>query len=79
MATAPVTLRGVLVLNGLPRMVKRDFELHGVRIASPYYLLRTGHDGARESYYVATGLLGLVAALALGLAIRSLGAMAASA
>ena len=44
-------------------------RLHGVRIAAPYYLLRTGRDGARGSYYVATGLLGLVAGLALGLAI----------
>lgn len=69
LATAPVTVRGVLVLNGLPQMIKRDFELRGVRIASPYYLLRTGRDGARGSYYIATGLLGLIAALTFGLAI----------
>ena len=69
LATAPVTARGVLVRNGLPRMIKRDFELQGVRIAAPHYLLLTGRDGARGSYYVATGLLGLVATLAMGIAI----------
>ncbi len=57
--------KGVLVEGGLPNDMWRQFARIGVRVTDPYYVLRTGPDGDREGYYVAAGLSGFVAALAL--------------
>jgi hypothetical protein len=61
--------RGVLVKDGLPWTMKRSFELQGLKIAAPHYLLVTGKDGARGDYYVATALCGFFGGLALILGV----------
>jgi hypothetical protein len=57
--------RGVMIEGGLPGDMRRQFARIGVRVADPYYVLRTSPDGARGNYYVAAGLSGFVALLAL--------------
>ncbi len=57
--------RGVMIEGGLPGDMLRQFARIGVRVSDPYYVLRTSRDGARGPYYVAAGLSGFVAFLAL--------------
>jgi hypothetical protein len=57
--------RGVLVEGGLPADMLRQFARLNVEIADPYYLLLTGPDGARGTYYIIAGLGGFVALIGL--------------
>ncbi len=50
---------GYLVENGLPPIALRDLEARGVRLASPYYLLKPGDDARVTPYYVVAGVAGL--------------------
>jgi hypothetical protein len=61
---------GFLVENGLPDTALREFEARGVRLASPYYVLRTSAGARRDVYYIVAavaGFFGFVCVLVAGI------------
>ena len=61
---------GFLVENGLPDQAQREFEARGIRLASPYYVLRTSRTARRDNYYIVAaiaGFLGFVCLLVAGI------------
>lgn len=51
---------GFLVENGLPYPALREFEARGIRLASPYYVLRTSAGARRDNYYVVAAVAGFL-------------------
>ena len=58
-------VRGVLVEGGLPGDTRRQFARLGIIVADPYYLLLTGPDGARGTFYVVAGFGGFAGLIGL--------------